>query len=84
MRLFPDREKLKRAMQKGLPLVMSLAWGPVVWMVLALLVGSPIQHMTGSLPATISIVTVAAVLATATIVRQFRRSSSRIFDNKDS
>jgi len=45
MKLFPDREKLKRYMKAGLPLIFAVAWTPVVWMLLAALFGPPMQRL---------------------------------------
>jgi ribose/xylose/arabinose/galactoside ABC-type transport system permease subunit len=39
MRLFPDREKLKSFMKKGLPVVFTVVWAPMIWMLLASLFG---------------------------------------------
>lgn len=80
MRLFPDREKLKVVMKKWLPVVFAIAWAPVIWMFLALLLGSWMQHLVGSWWAVVVLVSAVTAAIVLFVVRFFRKMSCRIGD----
>jgi len=79
MGFFPDRDKLKAFMKKGLPLIFAVAWTPVLWMALAALFGSAMERLLGSWQVTVGILGVAALLLMGTLVLLFRRYGLGIF-----
>lgn len=61
MKLFTDLETRKRFMKKGLPLILAVAWAPIVWMLLTAVL-APVL-----LPATRSIILVQGVILPLTV-----------------
>ena len=49
MKLFPDLETRKRFMKKGLPVVLAVAWAPILWMLLRASLAPLLMQTTGSL-----------------------------------
>ncbi|NTU68482.1 MAG: hypothetical protein HGB02_06355 [Chlorobiaceae bacterium] len=80
MGLFPDKDKMKVVMKNGLPLIFAVAWTPVLWMVLAVVFGSAMEHLLGSWQAAIGLLGVSALLLMAALSLLFRRYGLGIFD----
>ncbi|NTU58832.1 MAG: hypothetical protein HGB00_07955 [Chlorobiaceae bacterium] len=80
MGLFPDREKIKKYMKAGLPLIFAVAWTPVVWMLTAALFGPPMQRMLGSWQPVVAILAVVTFVVMVGLVRLFQRIGLRSFD----
>jgi hypothetical protein len=79
MRLFPEREKMKTFMKKGLPIIFAVAWTPMVWMLMVALLGPVIQHLFADWRLIVSILVVATLLVMIGLVILFRRYALKIF-----
>lgn len=79
MRFFPDKEKLKKMMRGGLPLIFAVAWAPMVWMLLAALLGPVMGYLFSSWQAVVAILSVATLAVTLLLTVAFRRFGMKIF-----
>lgn len=79
MRLFPDRETLKRFMKNGLPVVFTVVWAPVIWMLLASLFGPLANRLFTVWQIPVFIIGVATLMVTAGLARLLRRFSLKKF-----
>ncbi len=48
MKLFPDLESKKRFMKTALPVILAIAWAPIIWMVVIATLGQGVFALTGS------------------------------------
>jgi len=81
MKLFPDRDKLKKYMKAGLPLIFAVAWTPVVWMLLAAVFGPPMQRLFSAWQPVVAILVVTTCLAMIGLVRLFRHVGLKNYEN---
>lgn len=79
MGLLPGRDKLKVFMKKGLPLVFAVAWAPMVWMLLAAVLGSTMERLIGSWQVTVVVLALTTLLVTIGLNLMFRRYGLKIF-----
>lgn len=79
MRLFPDKEQLKKMMRGGLPLIFAVAWAPMVWMLLAALLGPVMGLLFSSWQPVVAILSVATLAVTLLLNVVFRRYGLKIF-----
>jgi hypothetical protein len=80
---FSDREKLKARMKQWLPLIFTVAWSPVIWMVLTILLGSWMHYVIGVWWVVLVILSVSTLLVMTALFRIFRSFSLQIFDEKN-
>jgi hypothetical protein len=83
MKLFPDKDKLKKKMKAGLPLIFAVAWTPVVWMLLAAVFGPPMQRVFSAWQPVVAILAVTTILAMVGLVRLFRYVGLKSYDNPE-
>lgn len=69
MRLFPEEEKRKKMMKKGLPAIFTLAWTPIVWMVLAFLLGPSLERLIPSWQVVVGILVLLTLLFMMVMLR---------------
>lgn len=79
MKLFPDFETKKRFMKTGLPIILGVAWSPIVWMVVIATLGQGLFTLTGSWPVTQLIVLVIVFFAMYMLLRAFMRIGSKFY-----
>ncbi|NTU93590.1 MAG: hypothetical protein HGB29_05390 [Chlorobiaceae bacterium] len=82
MRLFPEKEKLKAIMKRWLPLLFAVAWTPMVWMLLAALIGPLMVRLFGSWQPVVAVLVVSTALVTGGMIAVFRRYGLKIFEEK--
>jgi hypothetical protein len=80
MRLFPEREKMKVFMSRWLPVLLAVAWAPLVWMILAALLGSWLQSISCSWQVVMIVLALATLGSTFGLLRLFGLFSRNIFD----
>jgi len=83
MKLFPDEQKRKKFMKGGLPVVFTIAWTPIVWMLMASLVGPVVDPVFQSWQPVVLIIGVTTLLAMLLLIRLFRGGGLKIFDKGD-
>ncbi|MBM3161934.1 MAG: hypothetical protein FJZ79_01080 [Chlorobi bacterium] len=79
MKLFGDLETRKRVMKKSLPVVLAIAWAPILWLLFMAVLVQPLLQTTGSMLLAQAIVlplTAGSVLA---FLRVFRSLSEKIY-----
>jgi membrane protein YdbS with pleckstrin-like domain len=81
MKLLPDKEKKKKFMKNGLPVIFAVAWTPIIWMVLVSIAGPLMERMFHAWQPVVIIIAVATVLVMIALIRLFKMAGSRIFDN---
>jgi hypothetical protein len=79
MRVFPSRETMKAFMRKGLPFIFAVAWTPVVWMLLATLLGPAMERLFGAWQVVLAALVVATLSVTFALTQLFRRYGLKIF-----
>jgi len=80
MKLFPDEQKKKKFMKGGLPVVFTIAWTPIVWMLLASLMGPVIEPVFHSWQPVVLIIGVMTLVAMLLLIRLFRGAGLKVFD----
>jgi len=73
MKLFSDNVARKRFMKTGLPVLLGIAWSPIVWMIVMAFFGSALDALTGSWLVTQGVVLTFAFLTTVLLLRIFIR-----------
>jgi len=79
MKFFPDEEKKKRFMKNGLPVVFAVAWTPIIWMVLAAVLGPVLERVLPVWQLVVLIIAMLSVLAMVMLVRLFRILGLKFF-----
>jgi membrane protease YdiL (CAAX protease family) len=80
MKWFPEMEKRKRFMKSGLPVIFTVAWTPVVGMLLAMLLGPPMQKIFVSGLPVMLVIGVLTLIVMLVLYRLFRQIGLKIFD----
>ncbi len=84
MKLFPDRARMKVLMGRGLPLVFAIAWAPLVWMLLAGVVGNALTSIFRSWQPVVAVLATLTIAVMCGLVLVFRRFALKIFDDNTS
>jgi hypothetical protein len=79
MKLFPDFETKKRFMKTGLPIILGIAWSPIIWMVVLATLGQGVFALAGSWLVTQSVVLVIVILVMYLLLRLFMRIGSKFY-----
>ncbi|ACF11712.1 conserved hypothetical protein [Chlorobaculum parvum NCIB 8327] len=79
MKFFPDEEKKKRFMKNGLPVMFAVAWTPIIWMVLAAVLGPVLERVLPVWQLVVLIIAMLSVLAMVMLVRLFRILGLKFF-----
>lgn len=79
MRLFPEKEKLGKMMRGGLPLIFAVAWAPMVWMLLASLLGPSMERLFGTWQPVVAVLTIVTAIVMLLLIAAFRRFGLKIF-----
>ncbi|TLU88006.1 MAG: hypothetical protein FDX21_04180 [Chlorobium sp.] len=73
MKLFPDPETKKRFMKTGLPVILGIAWSPIIWIMMMSTVGTLFFRLTGSWPVTQVVILLMVVVVTFFLLQFFMR-----------
>jgi hypothetical protein len=79
MKLFPDFETKKRFMKTGLPIILGIAWSPIIWMVVLATFGRGVFALVGSWLVTQAVVLVMVILVMYLLLRLFMRIGSKFY-----
>ncbi|MCF8383383.1 MAG: hypothetical protein K9G39_07305 [Chlorobium sp.] len=82
MKLFGDPEFRKRFMKSGLPVILAVAWAPIIWMAFTALLGPLLFRITSSFLVVQTIVLPLTLLSLFLFLRAFRVISSRFYGEK--
>uniref|UniRef100_Q3ASW9 Uncharacterized protein n=1 Tax=Chlorobium chlorochromatii (strain CaD3) TaxID=340177 RepID=Q3ASW9_CHLCH len=77
MSIFNDAEKRKRLMKGGLPLILAVAWMPIVGMVVLVIIGAPLATLVGW-PFTFVLVGAVTLSLLWLFLKLFRKSGHKI------
>ncbi len=79
MKLFPDFDTKKRFMKTGLPIILGIAWSPIIWMAVIATLGQGVFALTGSWFITQLITVVVVVVVISLLLRLFMRIGSKFY-----
>jgi hypothetical protein len=79
MKLFSDSDSRKRFMKNGLPILLSIAWGPIIWMSVSALLGRALLFFTGSMLIAQLLVVVITLGTLFLFLRLFRYLSGKFY-----
>jgi hypothetical protein len=79
MKLFPDFDTKKRFMKTGLPIILGIAWSPIIWMVVIATLGKGVFLLTGSWVIAQVITIVIVVFVVFLLLRAFSRIGSKFY-----
>lgn len=79
MKLFPDFETKKRFMKTGLPIILGIAWSPIIWMVVIATLGQGVFALTGSWFVTQGVVLVIVFLVVYVFLRVFMQIGNKFY-----
>ncbi len=79
MKLFPDFETKKRFMKTGLPIILGIAWSPIIWMVVIATLGQGVFALTGSWPVAQGVVLVIVFLVVYVLLRVFMQIGRKFY-----
>lgn len=79
MKLFPDFETKKRFMKTGLPIILGIAWSPIIWMVVIATLGQGVFALTGSWLVTQGVVLVIVFLVVYVLLRVFMQIGNKFY-----
>ncbi len=81
MKLFNDSYTKKRFMKTGLPIMLGIAWAPIVWMAFIAILGPVLYSLTGSWPIAQGVILLSALAATVFLLKAFMLLSTRFYKN---
>jgi hypothetical protein len=79
MKLFPDFDTKKRFMKTGLPIIVGLAWSPIIWVVVLNALGPGVFALTASWTVTLVITFFIVFLTTSLLLRLFMRIGTKFY-----
>ena len=79
MKLFPDFDTKKRFMKTGLPIILGIAWSPIIWMVVIATLGKGVFLLTGSWGIAQVITVVIVFLVIFLLLRVFRGIGGKFY-----
>ena len=81
MKLFPDFDTKKRFMKTGLPIVLGIAWSPIIWMLLVATLGPPLFALTASWFITQAIILAVFAPVIFFLLRLFMRTGRKFYSD---
>jgi len=82
MKIFPDEETRKRFMKNGLPVLLAVVWAPIIWMVLAAVLGPLLERVLPLWQLVFLVIGMMTVFAMVMLVRLFRIVGLKVFGDK--
>jgi len=83
MKLFSDLDAKKRFMKTGLPIMIGIAWTPIIWMVFTAALGPLLFTLTGSWAATLGVILLAVLLADYLLLKVFQGISDKFYSKDE-
>jgi hypothetical protein len=83
MKFFSDSDAKKRFMKTGLPLILGVAWAPIIWMVFMASLGPVLITITGSWLITQAGIVLMVLLATYFLLKVFHRISTNFYSKDE-
>jgi len=68
-------------MKTGLPIMLGIAWAPIIWMLLIAILGPPLFSLTGSWLVTQGANLLIALIATVLLLKLFIRLGAEFYKN---
>ncbi|ACD89922.1 MAG: hypothetical protein HGA57_00570 [Chlorobium limicola] len=82
MKFFPEPESRKRFMKSGLPVILAVAWAPIVWMLFMAFLAPLLLPVTKSFILVQVIVVPLTAISLIFLLRLFRSLSERFYGEK--
>jgi len=79
MKLFPDSDTKKRFMKTGLPVMLGIAWAPIIWMATIATIGPVLFALTGSWTVAHALVLIVVLLVSYLLLKVFVRIGDRFY-----
>ncbi len=79
MKLFPDSDTKKRFMKTGLPIILGIAWSPIIWMLLMATLGPGLFALTDSWPITQALILAVVAPVIFFLLRLFMRTGRKFY-----
>jgi len=81
MKLFKDSDAKKRFMKTGLPIMLGIAWAPILWMIFIAILGQVLFTLTGSWPLVQGVILLMVLLAAYLLLKGFMYISTKFYNN---
>jgi hypothetical protein len=81
MKRLPDSDRKKRFMKTGLPIMLGIAWAPIIWILVIPLLTPVLFTLTGSWPVTQGGVLVIVLFVTYLLLKVFMRLGTKFYSN---
>jgi len=81
MKLFKDSDAKKRFMKTGLPIMLGIAWAPILWMIFIAILGQVLFTLTGSWPLVQGVILLMVLLAAYLLLKGFMHISTKFYNN---
>jgi hypothetical protein len=79
MKLFSDSDQKKRFMKTGLPIMLGIAWAPIIWMLFIALLGPIVYTLTASWPVTQGAILLIVLFTTYLLLKVFMRLGEKFY-----
>jgi hypothetical protein len=81
MKLFSDSDQKKRFMKTGLPIMLGIAWAPIIWMLFIAILGPILYALTASWPVTQGTILIIVLIATYSLLKVFMRLGAKFYSS---
>jgi hypothetical protein len=81
MKLFTDSDHKKRFMKTWLPVMVGIAWAPIIWILLIPLLSPILYALSSSWPFTQGVILLIVLFATYLLLKLFRRLGTKFYSN---
>ncbi len=81
MKRFKDSDTKKKFMKTGLPIMLGLAWAPILWMIFIAILGPVLFTLTGSWPVAQGVILLIVLLAAYLLLKGFMYISTKFYSN---
>ncbi len=82
MKLFSDSDAKKRFMKTGLPIIVAIAWSPIIWIVVAALLWPALFALTASWVIAQVVILAVVVLVIFFLLRLFMRTGRKFYSEE--
>lgn len=83
MKLFSDSAAKKRFMKTGLPIILGIAWSPIIWMLLVAILGPALFALTASWFMTHVVILVVVAPVIFLLLRLFMRTGRKFYSEEE-
>ena len=81
MKRFKDSDTKKKFMKTGLPIMLGLAWAPILWMIFIAILGPVLFTLTGSWPVAQGFILLIVLLTAYLLLKGFMHISTKFYSN---